>query len=298
MLKCASEIAFGTIENVVARSSSGLKNFIMQFQKWKTLSESGTKASQILAEIIVDIRYKEYLHATYPEDFDDRWLNVIELKNAIIEFEQQGPETGSLVQFIEQAMLTVEPTVFNVAQGQSNAVTLMTIHSAKGLEFDNVFIAGLEEGVLPHQNSVDSFDAVEEERRLMYVAMTRARKSLTLTYCKRNRYKEFLPAQESRFISEIPVEYVQQLDDGKKEFIRRDFQRPFDQKKTVAQTTGKSQNQSVTMGSWHTGQHVRHKIFGEGMICGIEPGQNGFKLRIRFNGIGEKTLIHTFVTPV
>lgn len=299
MLKCAAEVVFGTIENVVARSLTGLKTFIMQFQKWKTHLELGNKPSQLLAEIISDIGFKEYLHATYPEDFDDRWLNVVELKNAVIEFEQLDQEDGTLSKFIEQAMLTVEPTVFNVAQGQSNAVTLMTVHSAKGLEFPNVFIAGLEEGVLPHQNSVDSFDAVEEERRLMYVAMTRARKSLTLTYCKRNRYKEFLPAQESRFISEIPFEYVEYLENSKREFIKRDFQKPTPGVSFPSNSNEDKQlNSKENPTSWQKGQRVAHKIFGEGTICGIEPSQSGFKLRIRFHGAGEKTLIHTFVTPI
>lgn len=294
LLKSAADIVFGSRENSVARSLSGLKTFVMQFQKWKTHLELGHKPSQILAEIISDIGFKEYLNATYPEDFDDRWLNVVELKNAVIEFEQgEHEEAHILTKFIEQAMLTVEPTVFNVAQGQSNAVTLMTVHSAKGLEFSDVFIAGLEEGVLPHQNSIDSMDAVEEERRLMYVAMTRARKDLTLTYCKRNRYKEFLPAQESRFISEIPFEYVEYLENTKKEFIKRDFQKP-----NPSAHTPSASSPEKDSSSWRKGQRVAHKIFGEGTVCGIEPSHAGVKLRIHFHGAGEKTLIHTFVTPI
>lgn len=187
-----------------------------------------SKASLILQKIISDIRFEDYLRTTYPEDFDERLLNVLELKNGLIEFENGMMEMDPVVKprddnstprndnstfdviskFIEQAMLMVEPTHHNVQSGASDAVTLMTIHSAKGLEFPYVFIAGLEEGTFPHQNSLNSPEEIEEERRLMYVAMTRAKEHLTISYSKSHRYKQFLPAQKSRFIDEIPNECI------------------------------------------------------------------------------------------
>lgn len=294
LLSTTSELVFGGIENCVCRSLAAVKTFIMNFQKWKTDIQFYNKPSRVLGEIISDIGFKEYLHTTHPEDFDERWLNIIELKNAVTEFENEEREGDILSQFIEQAMLTVEPSVFNVEHGQSNAVTLMTIHSAKGLEFPNVFIGGLEEGILPHQNSIDSFDAVEEERRLMYVAVTRAEKNLTLTYSKRNRYKEFLPAQESRFISEIPFECVEWVEPLKKEFLKRDFQKSA----PTAFSDNKFASEKNEPCPWRTGGRVAHKVFGEGVICGIENSSAGYKLRVRFHGGGEKTLIHTYVTAI
>lgn len=302
LAKVASELVYGSIQNSFSRSMSGLKIFINLFQKWKQLLIDGQKSSVILSLITSDINFEEYLRNTYPEDFDERWLNIIELKNALAEFEAKELnsdfELGSsgkaltplevISKFIEQAMLTVEPTVVNAKHGNANAVTLMTIHSAKGLEFTNVFIAGLEEGVLPHQNALDDFAAVEEERRLMYVAVTRAQKNLTLTYCRRNRYKDFLPAQESRFISEIPLNC--------KEFVDYINKIPIKNLSTTFEKPISPVQEDIY--EWHRGQRVAHKIFGEGIIHDIEKSSQGFKLRVKFDTNGEKTLIHSYVTPI
>lgn len=310
LLQTADKVVFGEVENNVARSFSGLKTFILNLKKWKTFLNTHNKPSQTLTEIISDIQYEEYLRTTYPEDFDERWLNIIELKNAIVEFEVM-PQTEfdteenttasslsgieKLTLFLERALLVVEPTTFQVQQGQANAVTLMTVHSAKGLEFKNVFIAGLEEGVLPHQNSIDSAIAVEEERRLMYVAVTRAEEKLVLSYCKRNRYKDFLPAQESRFISEIPPECVEWVESFQK--MTLGTRTSFLAATSVKQSFSVQESNDGTEG-WRRGQRVAHKTFGEGVVRSIEKSAAGYKLKIQFDKNGEKTLIHTFVTPI
>lgn len=225
LIHTATEIVYGSLETEHIRTLSKLKKLIMDIQEWKSMAVANEKSSTILQKIISDIRFEDYLHATYPEDFDERLLNVLELKNGLSEFEEQYLNTHEesnadtdqnhstksttlevISKFIEQAMLMVEPTRHNVQSGESNAVTLMTVHSAKGLEFQHVFIAGLEEGTFPHQNSLMSPEQIEEERRLMYVAMTRAKKHLTLSHSKRHRYKEFLPVHKSRFLTEIPSE--------------------------------------------------------------------------------------------
>lgn len=225
LIHTATEVVYGSIETEHIRTLSKLKSLIMNIQEWKSMAAANEKSATILQKIISDIRFEDYLRSTYPEDYDERLLNILELKNGLSEFEEQylnsaeqsdhnddgehkpTPTTFEIIsKFIEQAMLLIEPTRHNVQSGESNAVTLMTVHSAKGLEFQHVFIAGLEEGTFPHQNSLNSPDQIEEERRLMYVAMTRAKKHLTLSYSKCHRYKEFLPAQKSRFINEIPEE--------------------------------------------------------------------------------------------
>lgn len=319
LAKTASDLINGAFQNNVARSLSGLKNLILLIQKWKQLLLDGHKASVTLNLLTSDINYEEYLRNTYPEDFDERWLNIIELKNAIGEFEAKLLEPNSEIdnaenltplevisKFIEQAMLTVEPKIVNLQQGTANAVTLMTIHSAKGLEFPNVFIAGLEEGVLPHQNSLNDYDAIEEERRLMYVAVTRAQINLTLTYCKRNRYKDFLPAQESRFISEVPLSSKENVDLFNRNYITRSpsvfedkprkFRDTFNEiEETLLHKDSHNENEYH---QWRKGQRVAHKLFGEGVVNDIEKGSQGFKLKVKFDSNGEKTLIHTYVTPI
>lgn len=320
MLKTLTEVVYGTIENDITRSLSGVKDFVMNYQKWKNNIQEHNKPSLTLAQIISDINFEAFLKTSHPEDFDERWLNVIELKNALVEYENfqyddefsenSTPKTGlnKLSLFIEQAMLTIEPTVFNAQQGSANAVTLMTIHSAKGLEFPNVFIAGLEEGILPHQNSIDLPESVEEERRLMYVAITRAKNKLTLTNSKKNRYKDFLPAQESRFISEIPEQYLEYLDrfqSIKKEFGKipstnttRFVDKPRIFKGDDLLTEQKSYNTDDNI--WKKGQRVSHKVFGEGIIRDIEKSAQGYRLKIKFekSSVGEKTLIHTYVNLI
>ncbi|WP_397600065.1 ATP-dependent helicase [Silvanigrella sp.] len=320
LLKTMTEIVYGSIENEISRSISGIKEFIMSYQKWRNNINEHNKPSQTLADIISDIKFEAYLKTTHPEDFDERWLNVIELRNAIIEFENfeydeefiqnEKPFTGleKLPRFIEQAMLTIEPTVVNVQQGTANAITLMTIHSAKGLEFPNIIIAGLEEGVLPHQNSLDSPEAIEEERRLMYVAITRAKNKLTITNCKRNRYKDFLPTQESRFISEIPFEFIDQVDainkNIKKEFGKINTENKFIDKPRIFKGDDLLQKETNHTNedtpTWRKGQRVNHKVFGEGIIREIEKSSQGYRLKIKFerSNVGEKTLIHTYVNPI
>ncbi|MES2614714.1 MAG: UvrD-helicase domain-containing protein [Bdellovibrionota bacterium] len=309
LAKTASELAYGSLQNNVARSISGLKSFIHQVQKWKQLLIDGHKASVTLSIITSDISFEEYIRNTYPEDFDERWLNIIELKNAVAEFEakelnadEENTQTltplETISKFIEQAMLTVEPTVVNAKQGNANAVTMMTIHSAKGLEFPNVFIAGLEEGVLPHQNSLNDFDSVEEERRLMYVAVTRAQNNLTLTYCRRNRYKDFLPAQESRFIAEVPMDCREFVDHFNRNQIKLTQKTVFEDTPRKFRDIDISENFSDDNYQWHKGQRVAHKTFGEGIINGVEKSSQGFKLKVKFDTNGEKTLIHSFVTPI
>ncbi|KAB8030942.1 ATP-dependent helicase [Fluviispira multicolorata] len=323
LLKTITEIVYGGIENEVSRSIAAVKDFVMCYQKWRSNLEYHNKPSITISELISDINFEEYLRNSYPEDFDERWLNIIELKNAIIEFEnlnyedefeqEQKSFTGmeKLSRFLEQAMLTVEPTVVNVQQGTANAITLMTIHSAKGLEFPKVFIAGLEEGILPHQNSIDSPEAVEEERRLMYVAVTRAKNKLILTNCKRNRYKDFLPAQESRFISEISFELLDWVDSPKKSVPREfgkiiskptfiDKPRIFKGDDLLNNENNNCNQDNIQNTVWKKGQKVSHKVFGEGVIREIEKSTSGYRLRIKFdkNSVGEKTLIHTYVTPI
>lgn len=222
LVHVATEVVYGGIETEHIRALSKLKKLIMMLQEWKSFAQESSKASLLLQRMISDLRFEDYVRSTYPEDFDERLLNVLELKNGLVEFENQylndaenaGEDISKITsyeiisKFIEQAMLMVEPTHHNVQAGHSNAVTLMTVHSAKGLEFPQVYIAGLEEGTFPHQNSLNSPEEIEEERRLMYVAMTRAKQRLTLTYSRRHRYKEFLPTQKSRFIDEIPTEFI------------------------------------------------------------------------------------------
>jgi DNA helicase-2/ATP-dependent DNA helicase PcrA len=272
--------------------------------------------------LVHSIGFEDYLRSNYPEDFDERWLNVIELQNALSEFLENyvSEENHPLADFLEMAALITEPTSKNVEEGSTDAVTLMTIHASKGLEFKSVYVSGLEEGVLPHANCLDSQGEIEEERRLLYVAMTRAKENLTLTRVKRHRFRRDLPTEESRFLAEIPEEFVTRL--GRPEQRKFAFGIPNTHSASAvnsgplvqsaddffATRNGDTPRSSFNFGEsegaatnqqncpFRIGSRIRHKIFGEGIVKGIEPSVGVFRLEIRFAHVGTKKLIHTYVS--
>lgn len=227
LLRAALKVSANEISLPGVRGVNGLKDFCAAFLEWHNALQNGASPSDVFDKVLARAEYQRHLAATYPEDFDERWLNVVELKNALIDFEAKvaaqaknvamgtvsdpfsdeipSSEKNILAEFLHQAMLVVEPTSHDVRAGNADAVSLMTIHSAKGLEFDTVMLAGLEEGTLPHLRSLEDPAGIEEERRLMYVAMTRARRSLTISRSRDNIYRRERNTP-SRFLSEIPGE--------------------------------------------------------------------------------------------
>ena len=349
LLKTAFALARNEITADVGRGLPALKNFERLFSKARSSLDMSGKPSLVLRDILNEIQFEEFLRSAHPEDFDERWLNVIELQNALVELENQpadnnideleaalaqpediflqsnaaSPGVKRLSKFLEQALLTVEPTVKSVQAGESDAITLMTIHSSKGLEFPVVFICGLEEGVLPHNNSLESEPAIEEERRLLYVAMTRARESLTLTSIRRNRFRPDLPAETSRFLAELPSDGVTLerrtkraqwiADNLENDSFTQTVQPAFRNPQGSAQPENSIQKirkdvfsflksaDSLSSESeqheWFEGQRVRHKLFGTGIVQRIEKSLDGFRLEVRFPVVGVKKLLHTYLQP-
>lgn len=219
--QAAARIAYGEIASPFARGLSGLKKFVELYTHLKIKLDAGESPTTVLKVLLAETEFENHLRVNYPEDFDERWLNVVELQNALTEFteehadqnrserETEAPGAATshpLAAFLESASLTVEPQKQNVEGGSEDAITLMTIHSAKGLEYNRVYVSGLEEGTIPHMNAMNTNAEVEEERRLLYVAMTRARTHLTLVHVDRHRFRRDMPTQESRFLIEIPEE--------------------------------------------------------------------------------------------
>ena len=142
------------------------------------------------------------------EEAEGRLLNIEELVTAAVEAEEQGE---TLRDFIDHAALVSDTDQYK----EDARVTLMTMHAAKGLEFPVVFIAGMEEGLFPHSRTFQSEEELEEERRLCYVAITRAQKHLYITHAmKRRTFGEESPAEPSRFLNEIPLELLQDMSLG------------------------------------------------------------------------------------
>ncbi len=190
----------------------------------------------------------------------------------------------------------------NQAQAGQDAVQLMTVHAAKGLEFDAVFITGIEEGLFPHENSILEQAGLEEERRLMYVAITRARERLYFSLAQsRMLHGQTRYAMRSRFLSEVPEEHLKWLTPkqglGDSEPRWKSSGSGFDayarQGATVrAQAVNRSTTSGVTVGNQHfrVGQGVHHGRFGEGTIIGLSGSGLDAQAQIQFRDVGAKTL--------
>jgi len=185
----------------------------------------------------------------------------------------------------------------NQAQAGQDAVQLMTIHAAKGLEFDAVFLTGLEEGLFPHENSILDPDGLEEERRLMYVAITRARKRLYMSLSQsRMLHGQTRYAMRSRFLDEIPDEHLKWLTPKLGQYSGNlGFGQSLSpQIKSVSRPVlpTRISSSGVTVGSqvFRIGQGVRHGRFGEGTIIGLSGQGLDAQAQIQFRDVGTKTL--------
>ena len=156
---------------------------------------------------------------------------------------------------------------------------MMTLHSAKGLEFPNVFLVGMEEGLFPHQRSSDDIVQLEEERRLCYVGITRAWEKLTLTYAQHRRLhgSDYYP-QSSRFIGEIPAELINEIRLGG----------------SVTPTLFSRSTESDTENGFSLGQRVQHAKFGEGVILNLEGGGGHMRIQVNFEQAGCKWLVAAY----
>lgn len=219
----------------------------------------------------------------YQEEKSEKALsrieNLEELINATREFSPEEIETqlSPLETFLAHAALEAGE---NQAQEFADSVQLMTLHSAKGLEFPLVFMCGLEEGLFPHQMSVKEGGEVEEERRLCYVGMTRAMQKLYLTYSETRRlHGTIAHNRPSRFIQEIPPQYLQEIR------LTTKVTRPI----TADKALGKKGLAGDT--GFSLGQHVRHPIFGEGILMNYEGKGAHTRLQIKFKTAGMKWLV-------
>ena len=228
-------------------------------------------------------------HYTAEKDGADRVENLQELVNAAESFVREADlqvagesesETGdALSAFLAHAALEAGET--QAAEGRA-ALQLMTAHSAKGLEFHTVFVTGLEEGLFPHENSLSEFDGVEEERRLAYVAITRARRRLYLTLAQsRMLHGQLRYNVASRFLDELPSGSTQWLSP-------RRLERPW-AREPAPGAAPEREWESARVG-WRIGQSVKHAKFGLGIIIDAEGRGNDARVQVNFRDSGVKWL--------
>jgi len=244
--------------------------------------------------------YLQDLREDRSEDSEARVENLAELVSAAREYEGRDPEP-SLGGFVDRLSLLSDA---DEESGTQNArVWLMTLHSAKGLEFPTVVLAGLEEGLFPHSRSSEDEEELEEERRLCYVGMTRARSKLVLTGAARRRiFGEYQSSEPSRFIDEIPAELVERVaptftsSGYQGNFPHYEFRtNPYGRggRKAREETpayTYEDEDQSAAFGSLRPGVRVKHAQFGTGTVISVEQLDDDAKLVVRFNAVGQKTL--------
>ncbi|MGB2782347.1 MAG: UvrD-helicase domain-containing protein [Atribacterota bacterium] len=226
------------------------------------------KGSELLTELIKGISYYEDLKKEGEFKAQSKIENIKELILAVQEFEENN-EDNSLTAFLEYVALITDIDLF---KGEEDVVTVMTLHSAKGLEFPVVFITGFEEGIFPHSRSLNSGEELEEERRLCYVGMTRAKERLYLTYAwRRNLNGNTLFNSVSRFISEIPTHLKEKADIQKGEEIPS-----LDNKREKIEIA--------------VGDKVRHVDWGIGAILNKIDTENDIFITVDFKTVGLKKL--------
>ena len=234
-------------------------------------------ASSIVKDLLKEINLKNYYEKQQTTDALDRWYNIEELISSISEFEDND-EDGSLVKYLEEVSLLTDVDRWNESD---KSITMMTIHSAKGLEFDNVYISGLEDGLFPIIRLME-IDDFEEERRLFYVALTRGREECVLSYAKSRRKFGSAPISSkiSRFINEIPSELIN--DSFKAPPILNASSNSYIKPKEV-------NNPQVSSPVIKRNAIVEHKIFGRGEVVNIEGAGENAKVTILFsNNITKK----------
>jgi DNA helicase II / ATP-dependent DNA helicase PcrA len=252
-----------------------------------------------LGKVLDQSGYLSDLREERSEEAEARIENLAELVSAAREYETRSPEP-SLGGFVDQLSLLSD---VDEEEGSKNArVLMMTMHSAKGLEFPVVVIAGLEEGLFPHSRSADDDAELEEERRLCYVGITRAQRRLVLTSAARRRtFGEYQSTEPSRFLSEIPYELVEESAPS----FTSPYPSSFTQFRGGGQGKGGSwrgrvreeqpvysyedEDQSFAAGM-KPGIKVRHPQFGVGTVLSVEPLEDDTKLVVRFVSVGQKTL--------
>ncbi|MCC2545172.1 UvrD-helicase domain-containing protein [Hymenobacter sp. BT175] len=287
-----------------ARIGNAVEGFADQIKSYAVLAakEDAFETAKFIAKNSGMI---EDLYADKSIEGLSRYENIQELLNGIKEYvDDPEREDKSLASFLQDIALVTD-TDLKDAKDDGDSVTLMTIHSAKGLEFRHVYIVGLEENLFPSQMMITSRADLEEERRLFYVAITRAEKKLVLTYAtSRYQWGNLRSCEKSRFLDEIDPQYVDFKfsagpGSGESPFghvlERRSNLLPTPARKTVAKGYSPPADfQPSDTSNLAAGQRVEHPKFGFGTVTKLETQQGSTKAIIQFEEVGEKTLLLSF----
>lgn len=273
----AAEMALNN-QVFASRAANALRNFLLLIDQMTETAFAKDNLDEIISFVNDTSGMIEYHTKEKGEKGRARVENLNELISAGQAFATETDYDSSaelLALFVGEASLDAGDAQ---ADEFEDSVNLMTLHSAKGLEFDHVFLAGLEENLFPHKMSISEPGGVEEERRLAYVGITRARKELTLTYAESRRlYGNETFNTLSRFVREIPADYLSEVR------LRSTVSRPVD--------FGLQQNMAIEDAGLSIGQRVNHAMFGEGVIIHAEGGGAQTRVQVRFDDGSERMLM-------
>ncbi|MGF0031849.1 DNA helicase PcrA [Bariatricus sp. SGI.154] len=291
----------------IGRGASRLESFVALIEHFK-MDAAEVSLSDLMQEIIEETGYIESLKEEDSEEAEARIENIDELISKIVAYEEtceEMNEPASLSGFLEEVALVAD---IDSLDESNDYVVLMTLHSAKGLEFPHVYLVGMEDGIFPSYMTITSDDPeeVEEERRLCYVGITRAEKELTLTCAKRRMIRgETQYNKMSRFLKEIPMELLStgavfsKISEEKETAPRQTaYQQAKQAFKTKAFATPKPVRQFGTPGGdgpgYTVGDRVRHVKFGEGTVTAMTEGGRDYEVTVDFDGPGTKKMFATF----
>jgi DNA helicase II / ATP-dependent DNA helicase PcrA len=258
-----------SVKTVAGRSSKAVLGFAEMIADVKEHLEE-LSATEIFQLMIDKSGYLEALKLEGTDEAEDRRQNVVELYNAIVQYAQEN-EDNSLEGFLSNASLASD--LDNLEEGE-NAVSLMTLHSAKGLEFPIVFMVGMEEGLFPNFRSLNDPRALEEERRLCYVGITRAQEQLFLTHAaERCLWGSYSPAVPSQFLSELPKELL-----AGNTVTKRKVRSAKSKNSIIDNLKPNAQ----TVQNWAVGDRVLHDDFGMGEVMMVLGSGNKQTLAVKF----------------
>ena len=288
MFDALAEVDFIGLSKKVTEECMSFYEMIQNLIKEQEFLE----VSEIVEEVLQKSGYREMLDREQSIESRSRLENLDEFMSVPKDYEENTPlEEQSLVNFLTDLSLVAD---IDEADTQSG-VTMMTMHSAKGLEFPIVFIMGMEESLFPHIRAIKSDDdhGMEEERRICYVAITRAEELLYITNATtRMLFGRSQSNMPSRFLKEIPEDLLESHTGSQRQSILQPKAKPH-QKRGFSKRTTSSEKQVVSS-DWKVGDKVIHKAWGEGMVSNVNAKNGSLELDIIFKSEGPKRLLAQF----